>query len=249
MRGKGRRTIADWKTCRVRHIYLAGVSMLSALCLGISVVGAQTTPSLTPLSLDEYLALFEDPQRDHWQQPDAVIHALTLQPGQIVADIGAGSGYFTLRLARAVAPKGRVFALEFAEGTLDYLGQRLTREGINNVQALLVPHHDPLLVDGSLDMAFLCNVYHHLEDRAAYLRKVRKGLKPKGRVVIVDFYQREGMPVGPPMGMRLSEDTVEKELAAAGFSVSEKLTFLPYQYLVIARPMTAASAPSPTKGE
>ena len=107
----------------------------------------------------------------------------------------------------------------------------------------MVPPHDPLLIDGSLDLAFICNTYHHMEYRDVYLRKVRKGLKPSGRVVIVDFYPKEGIPVGPPMHMRLSEETVEKELLGAGLEVTEKLTFLPYQYILVAQPKAEPSAP------
>jgi len=196
-----------------------------------------------PLPLDQYIALLEDPERDKWQKPDEVIQALKLRNGQMVADIGAGSGYFTLRLARAVASRGMVFALDVEEGMLDYLSQRLAKEKVQNVKTMLVPPHDPLLIDDSLDLAFLCNAYHHLEDRDVYLRKVRKGLKPAGRLVIVDFYKKEGIPVGPPMHMRLSEETVEKELQEAGLKVTEKLTFLPYQYILIAQPEAGLSSP------
>jgi ubiquinone/menaquinone biosynthesis C-methylase UbiE len=189
-----------------------------------------------PLPLEQYIALLEDPKRDEWQKPDQVIQALNLQEGQVVADIGAGSGYFTLRLARGVGEKGTVFAVDVDDGMLNYLRQRLAREKLKNVQVLHVPAHDPLLIDGSLDVAFVCDVYHHLEDREVYLRKLRKALKLNGRLVIVDFYKKGEMPVGPPMHMRLSEDTVTKELQAAGLTVTEKLTFLPYQYILIAQP-------------
>jgi len=198
-----------------------------------------------PMPLDQYIALLEDPQRDEWQKPDAVIHALKLKEGQVVADIGAGSGYFTVRLARAVGQKGQVFAVDIDEGMLGYLRQRLAQEKIANVQVMQVPPHDPLLIDGSLDLAFICNTYHHLEDREVYLRKLRKALKPDGRLVIVDFYKKEGIPVGPPMSMRLGEETIKKELQAAGMQVAEKLTILPYQYILIARTTTGAPAASP----
>jgi len=198
-----------------------------------------------PLPLDQYIALLEDPQRDEWQKPDAVIQALNLKEGQVVADIGAGSGYFTVRLARTVGQKGRVFAVDIDEGMLGYLRQRLAQEKLQNVQVMQVPPHDPLLIDGSLDLAFICNTYHHLEDREIYLRKLRKALKPDGRLVIVDFYKKEGIPVGPPLPMRLGEETVKKELQAAGMRVAEKLTILPYQYILIARTTTGAPAASP----
>jgi len=197
-----------------------------------------------PMPLDQYIALLEDPQRDEWQKPDAVMQALKLQDGQVVADIGAGSGYFTLRLARAVGPKGTVLALDVDEGMLNYLRQRLAKENLQNVKVTKVSPHDPLLNANSLDLVFVCDVYHHFEEREAYLQKLRKALKPAGRLVIVDFYQRE-TPVGPPLAMRLSEETVEKELQSAGLHVTEKLTSLPYQYILIAQPTTKTSTEGP----
>jgi arsenite methyltransferase len=219
--------------------------LLALSLLGSGMVRADEQHPHHPLPLDQYIALLEDPQRDEWQKPDAVVRALNLKEGQVVADIGAGSGYFTVRLARTVGQKGRVFAVDIDEGMLDYLRQRLAQEKLQNVQVMQVPPHDPLLIDGSLDLAFICNTYHHLEDRAVYLRKLRKALKPGGRLVIVDFYKKAGIPVGPPLPMRLGEETVEKELQAAGMRVAEKLTILPYQYILIAQTTTGAPAASP----
>jgi SAM-dependent methyltransferase len=222
--------------------------VLLVLWVWAGVAGAQKGHPHHPMPLDHYIALLEDPKRDEWQKPDTVIEALNLQQGQVVADIGAGSGYFTLRLARAVGPKGTVFALDVDAGMLDYLRQRLAKDALENVKTLLVPPHDPLLIDSSLDLAFLCNAYHHLQDREVYLRKLRKALKPNGRLVIVDFYRKDGMPVGPPMHMRLNEETVQKELQGGGLKVIQTLTFLPYQYILIAQPTTGASALSPAGG-
>jgi ubiquinone/menaquinone biosynthesis C-methylase UbiE len=212
------------------------------LYLSVSTGQAQKGHEHHPMPLDQYIARLEDPGRDSWQKPEAVIKALNIREGQVIADIGAGSGYFTLRLARAVGEKGRVFAVDVEEGMVEYLRRRLGREKIKNVTAMKVPPHDPLLIDGSLDLAFVCDVYHHIEERDGYLRKLRKAVKPDGRVVIVDFYRKE-TPVGPPLSMRLSEETVRKELREAGLEVTEELTFLPYQYILIAKPTTAASAP------
>jgi ubiquinone/menaquinone biosynthesis C-methylase UbiE len=220
--------------------------ILFALWLWNGQVSAEESHPHHPMPLDQYIALLEDPKRDEWQKPDEVIKALNLKEGQFIADIGAGSGYFTLRLARAVGEKGAVFAVDVDEGMLGYLRQRLSKENIKNVQVMQVPPHDPLLIDGSADLVFLCNVYHHLEEREVYLRKLRKALKPDGRLVIIDFYKKEGMPVGPPLGMRLSEETVTKELQEMGFKVTEKLTFLPYQYILLAQPTPAVPVASPT---
>jgi len=221
----------------------------SALCLlwlwNNAATAQEHYPPHHPMPLERYIAVLEDPKRDEWQKPDEVLKALDLQAGQVVADIGAGSGYFTMRLARAVGDKGRVLALDVDEGMIDHLRQRLAKEQLNNVTTMQVPAHDPLLIDQSVDVVFICDTYHHLEDRAIYMKKVKKGLKPNGRVVIIDFYKREGIPVGPPLHMRFSEDTVQKELHAAGLQVTKKLSVLPYQYILIAQPMTAAPTASP----
>ena len=221
--------------------------VLLALCLGSSMVCAEEQHPHHPIPLDQYTALLEDPKRDEWQKPDAVIQALNLKEGQVVADIGAGSGYFTLRLARAVGQKGQVFAVDVDEGMLSYLRARLATEKIQNVQVMQVPAHDPLLLDSSLDLAFICDTYHHIEDRDVYLRKLHKALKPNGRLVIVDFYKKEGIPVGPPLSMRLSEETVKKELQTAGMNITKRLTFLPYQYMLIAQPTTDGHGASPVR--
>jgi ubiquinone/menaquinone biosynthesis C-methylase UbiE len=224
---------------------------ISAVCLlwlwsGKAFAADEHQHSHSSMSLDQYIARLEDPQRDAWQKPDEVLKILNLQEGQVIADIGSGSGYFTTRFARALAPlKGRVMALDVDEGMVAHLRQRLTQEQLKNVTVIQVPPHDPLLIDQSVDVVFICDTYHHLEDREIYMKKIRKGLKPNGRVVIVDFYKREGIPVGPPMSMRLSEETVQKELQAAGLHVTEKVTALPYQYILIAQPTTTAPAASP----
>ena len=218
---------------------------LLMFCLGNGTGSAEEQHPHHPLPLDQYIALLEDPKRDEWQKPDAVIQALNLKEGQVVADIGAGSGYFTLRLAQTVGQKGQVFAVDVDEGMLSYLRERLAKEKIQNVQVMQVPAHDLLLIDSSLDLAFICDTYHHIEDREVYLRKLHKALKPNGRLVIVDFYKKDGIPVGPPLSMRLSEETVKKELQTAGMNITEKLTFLPYQYILIAQPTTGGLGASP----
>lgn len=213
-----------------------------ALCLAIVFWNepalGQTDHRHHPMPLDQYITMLEDPKRDTWQKPQEVINALNIREGQVVADIGAGSGYFTMRLANAVGEKGVVFAVDVEQGMVDFLRRRLADMNIQHVRTMLVPAHDPLLINGSLDLAFVCDTYHHIEDRDIYLRKLRKALKPSGRLVIVDFYHDRDIPVGPPPSMRLSKTVVQQELAAAGFSVRQEATFLPYQYLLIAQQTT-----------
>jgi len=253
-------TIDYWKLTKedskVSHVFSFSLHsqiyglflLLLTLCPGNSKTFAadEHQHSHSSMSLDQYIARLEDPKRDEWQKPDEVLKILDLQEGQVIADIGAGSGYFTTRIARVLAPlKGRVMALDVDEGMVTHLRQRLAQEQLQNVTVMQVPAHDPLLIDQSLDIAFICDTYHHLEDREVYMRKIRKALKPTGRVVIVDFYRRDGIPVGPPMSMRLSEETVQTELQAAGLHVTKKLATLPYQYILIAQPTTTAPAASP----
>jgi ubiquinone/menaquinone biosynthesis C-methylase UbiE len=128
-----------------------------------------------------------------------------------------------------------VYAVDTASGMLHHLRQRLREEGISNVRTMKVPPHDPLLVDGSIDVAFVCNTYHHIEDREVYLRKIRKALKPDGRIIIIEFNKEGDIPVGPPSQMRLSKDSVRKELQAAGLSVTETPVSLPYRYMLMAQ--------------
>ena len=166
----------------------------------------------------------EDPQRDAWQKPDEVIRALNLRAGEVVADIGAGSGYFTRRLAREAA---KVYAVDVEARTL----ARARASSPRNVNTVLAAAHDPKLSPGSIDTAFLCDVLHRLEARAAYYAKLKSALKPGGRIVIIDFHKKP-LPVGPPLEMRFTPEEVTAELAAAGFSPTASHTFLEHQYFL-----------------
>ena len=180
--------------------------------------------------------MVEDPEQDNWRQPEAVLEVLSLQAGQQVAEIGAWSGYFTLRLAQAVGPTGHVTALEYEEEILSYLHQRVAREGVTNVTVKRLVLSEPLLAFAAFDLIFVNNFYHHLHDkteRQAYLKRLRAALKPNGRIVILDFMNKANMPVGPAAHMRLSLEDVKKEFQAATLIVKETLTFLPYQYILI----------------
>jgi arsenite methyltransferase len=154
-----------------------------------------------------------------------VIQALKLRSDEIVADIGAGSGYFTRRIANHVRT---VYAVDIDPKLLALLPKS------ERIATVLATPDDPKLAPASVDTIFLCNVLHHIEGRPAYFGKLLSALKPGGRVVNIDFHKRD-LPVGPPVAMKLSEDQVVKEFETAGFKLAGKETFLPYQYFLVFR--------------
>ena len=175
---------------------------------------------------------FDDPARDAWQKPHEVIMALKLARDAIVADIGAGTGYFALRLAHAV-PAGHVYGTDTEAEMVAYLDQRAKKAGVQNVSAVRARSGTAGATGLSekVDLALLVNVYHHIDDRVAYFSNLREQIKPGGRIAIIDFHARS--PVGPPVRERLSADQVRDEMRAAGFRVIEEPGFLPNQYFLI----------------
>lgn len=181
---------------------------------------------------DEWAKRFDDPSRDAWQRPDAVIASLGLHDDDVVADVGAGTGYFAMRFALA-APKGKVFASEVEPDMVRYLGERAGREGRTNVVAVQGEATDPKVPEPA-DVVFLCNVIHHVGDRPALFAAIAKQLAADGRVVVVEFKPDapEDAP-GPPRKHRLAEDTVVRELATVGLQVvASDHDMLPYQYVL-----------------
>lgn len=187
-----------------------------------------------PPNLGAYIAAQEEPGRDRWQKPDQVVQALALRPGQTVCDIGAGPGYFALRLARVVGPRGRVYAVDVEPQVLDALRERLEKRRIKNVTPVLALGDDPLLPDAACDLALIVDTYHHFRDRPAYLRRLVQVLKPAGRIVNIDF-RKQPTPVGPPQEHRIAREEFLREAAAASLQVDRELTFLENQYFIILR--------------
>lgn len=175
---------------------------------------------------------FDDPSRDAWQRPEAVLDHLHLASDAHVADLGAGTGYFTVRIARRV-PSGKVLANDVEPDMVRYLGERAAKEGLANVVPVQGTPSDPALPE-AVDVAFMCNVYHHIEDRPGYFRRVGAQLRPGGRLVVVDFEKDapEDAP-GPPPAMRVARETLVAELTAVGFELVRSDTeLLPHQYIV-----------------
>lgn len=178
---------------------------------------------------DAWAKEFDDPSRDAWQEPDRVIAALELAPEHVVADVGAGTGYFAVRLARVVTA-GEVIATDIEPDMVRYMTERAAREGLGNLRAVTTPPDDPQLHD--VDRVLVVDVWHHLGDRAAYARKLAAALRPGGLVAIVDF--KLDTAHGPPREHRLAPQVIIDELAAAGLPAKVEAE-LPEQYIVIGR--------------
>lgn len=177
---------------------------------------------------------FEAPERAAWQKPDQVVAVLGLKPGQTVADIGASTGYFARRLARAVGPEGQVWALDIEPALAAYVNKRAQQEGQANLHARTVKPGDPEMAPDSVDLVLIVDTLHHIEQRPAYYAHIARALKKGGRLAIIDFLATS--PFGPKVSERLPKSQVEGELRAAGFRVIEEPAFLPYQYFIVATP-------------
>lgn len=182
-----------------------------------------------------YIASLDDPKRDAYQKPDEVLQALALREGEVVADIGSGSGYFTLRFARAVGDGGRVYAVDVSPDMVRHLNRRLRDAGVRNVATVLSDPDDPLLADGSVDRFVVVNTWHHIADQPKYLALMKRMLRPGGQVVHIDFQKRE-MPIGPPPQEKIAREDLVKQMEGAGFKLAAEHTFLPYQYFLVFSP-------------
>jgi ubiquinone/menaquinone biosynthesis C-methylase UbiE len=180
---------------------------------------------------EELAKNFDDPARDHWQMPARVIDALQLKAGDVVADIGSGTGYFTVRLAQSpAAPK--VYAVDIEPSMRDYVTRRAAREGLKNVTAVLAGA-DRTNLPEKVDVALLVDTFHHIPKRVAYFAALKGELKPNARLAIIDF--RKDSPEGPPVEFRFEPDQINAELAQAGFVVQETYDFLPRQMFLVYR--------------
>ncbi len=221
-------------------------SLLLAFALPALVATPRTPQAQTPDSrhhsigdaghsfgnAEKWASVLDNPERDTWQKPHEVIQALALKPDAIVADIGAGTGYFTVRLAH-MTPKGRVYGVDTEPDMVKHLAERAKKAGLKNVTAVQAKPGDPAL-PGKADLVLFVDVYHHVEDRERYFRRLQESLRPGGRVAVIDF--RMDSPVGPPKGARIEPGRVKDEMRRAGYTLAQEHAFLPNQYFLVFQP-------------
>ena len=230
---------------------LLHVAIVLALATVIDAQGQQPRPQphgrLFP---PQDLGLLEAPDRDIWQHPDQIMDELGIAEASVVADVGAGSGWFTIRVARRVGPNGKVYAEDVQPEMLEAIRRRVKAEGLLNVETILGKGSDPSLPAGSVDAVLLVDAYHEIVDRVTMLRNLAKALRPEpeGRIGVIDF-KLEGSGPGPPMDERVSPETVVNDARKAGLRLLRQETFLPYQYFLIfgLESKPAIKTPSPSR--
>jgi arsenite methyltransferase len=165
--------------------------------------------------------------RDQWQQPEKVIGALQIRPGEKIADLGAGGGYFTFKLAAAAGPTGKVYAVDVDHEMVELINNQAQKDSVKNVETILAKIDDPLLPKDGVDLIFTSNTYHHFDDRIAYFSKLRKYLTPSGRLAIIDFDRRawfEGL-----LRHYTPSEFIKREMEQSGYSLQQELNFLDRQ--------------------
>jgi ubiquinone/menaquinone biosynthesis C-methylase UbiE len=210
-----------------RRILLVLALLGATLVAGAAAPAAQHTRLFRPEDLGE----LEGPDRDEWQSPDKVMDALGVGEGVVVADLGAGSGWFTIWLAGRVGPNGMVYAEDIQRQMIDSITRRVERLGLKNVKPVLGTPTDPRLPAG-VDAVLIVDSYHEMEQPVALLKNVARSLNPNGRIGIVNFKKDGGGP-GPAIEDRVDPERVIADAQAAGLALQSRQTFLKYQYMLV----------------
>jgi ubiquinone/menaquinone biosynthesis C-methylase UbiE len=212
---------------RVAGILAAGALAIAAG--GVSLPAQSLSKS--HLFAPQDLGLLEGPDREQWQKPEQIMDALGIADGSVVADLGAGSGWFTTRLARRVGPNGLVYAEDIQPQMIEAIGLRIQRENLINVRTVLGTAKDPHLPRG-IDAVLIVDAYHELEDPVSLLQNVERSLKPQGRVGVVGFNAGGGGP-GPAPEERVAPEAVIKAASAAGLQLISQEAVPPFQFLLV----------------
>lgn len=185
------------------------------------------------LDVSKWVAKFEKPGREVFDQRDKIIETLRLKPGQHVADIGAGTGLFTMLMANAVGPTGRVYSEDIAKDFIVHINSRAAEAGFKNIQTVLGTDHSVELPNNSVDLAFCSDVYHHFEYPRSVLASIRQALRPNGVLVVVDYRREPGKSSEWILHhVRAGQEEVTREIESAGFKREETPEFLKQNYLM-----------------
>jgi arsenite methyltransferase len=199
-------------------------------CPGLLLLGLLALAGCATLKQCAY----EGFNRDEWQQPERVIQSLEIKPGDRVADLGSGGGYFTFRLASAVGPAGKVYAVDIDPDMTQLVEKQAKEKNVGNVEVILAKPDDPLLPATGVDLILTVDTYHHIENRVSYFANIRKYLRPNGRIAVIDFDRRawlEGLfrHYTPP-------EFIKREMENAGYTLQHEYDFLDRQSFLIFAP-------------
>jgi ubiquinone/menaquinone biosynthesis C-methylase UbiE len=179
-------------------------------------------------------AWLERPERESEEAPTKAIDALELTEGMVVADIGAGSGYYTARMAKKVGPRGRVYATDIQPGMIALLDRRIKDEGLTNVTTILGGMEDPGLPPRAIDLAIMVDVYHELQQPQLFLQRLKDAFKPGGRLVLLEFRKEDPkIPILEVHKMSVAE--VKAEMEAEGYALEKVIDVLPWQHIIVLR--------------
>lgn len=218
---------------------VAGAGVLAAVLLVAASAAAQGRHPVSGRVIAQVMGYegadwLERPEREFEEQPSKAIAALQIKPGDVVADVGAGSGYYTVRLAERVGPTGRVFATDIQPEMLSLLRTRVSRSRLDNVELVVSADADPRLPEGLFDLVLMVDVYHELARPQEVLRKLRASLKPDGRLVLVEFRKESAwVPIREEHKMSVKE--ARMELEAEGYRFDRVLDVLPWQHILVFR--------------
>ncbi len=187
---------------------------------------------------EKWTKVFDDPARDKWQKPAALVDALGLETGATVAEIGAGTGYLMRYLVAAVGDSGSVLLADIEPSLVSHLRARAEEQGAGNVVPILASTDNPRLPRGAVDLVLFLDTYHHIDDRIAYMQRLRRALRPGGRLAVVDWHKKD-LPEGPPLDHKIDRHQVVDEMRAAGYAYAGTPLELPYHYVLLFRPESA----------
>lgn len=227
---------------RARSLVLsaAALALGSAFVLAAQARHPVSGRVIAPTMGVQGAAWLDRPEREAEEAPSIAVRALQLRRGMVVADVGAGSGYYTVLLARAVGREGRVFATDLQPGMLDLIRRKVERERIENVTLVQGASDDPRLPAATFDRILLVDVYHELAEPQAFVRKLKAALKPDGRLVLIEF-RREDPKVPILEVHKMSVAEVRQELAADGFAIERVIDVLPWQHIIVLKATTPAA--------